>query len=67
MRYKYIRVIKQRRKRWMWYAADMIEIRNVYKILIRKPVGKRHLGRPRISFKFILKRVRGCGWHSSDS
>jgi hypothetical protein len=51
----------------MWYAADMVEIRNMYKILIRKPEGKRHLGRARILLKIIWNRVGGCGWHSSGS
>jgi hypothetical protein len=42
-----IRVIKSRRIRWMGHVAHMGEMRNVYKILVRKPEGKRLLGRPR--------------------
>jgi hypothetical protein len=30
-----------------WLIAGMGEIRNAYKILVGKPVGKRPLGRPR--------------------
>lgn len=29
----------------------MVELGNVYRILIRKPEGKRHLGRPRCRFE----------------
>jgi hypothetical protein len=30
--------------RWAGYAACMEEIRNAYKILVRKPEGRDHLG-----------------------
>jgi hypothetical protein len=33
--------------RWAGYIARMGEKRNVYRILVRKPEGKRPLGRPR--------------------
>jgi hypothetical protein len=39
-----IRAIKSR-KRWATHVANMGEIRNVYRILIGKPEGKRTLGR----------------------
>jgi hypothetical protein len=42
-----IRVIKSRRMRWVGHIAHMGEMRNVYKILVRKPERKRPLGRPR--------------------
>jgi hypothetical protein len=42
-----IRIIKLRRTRWAWHVARMGEKRNVYRLLVRKPEGKRPLGRPR--------------------
>jgi hypothetical protein len=42
-----IRIIKSRRMRWAGHVARMGEPRNVYRILERKPEGKRPLGRPR--------------------
>jgi len=40
-----IRVIKARRMTWVGYAAHKGELRNEYKPLVRKPEGKRPLGR----------------------
>jgi hypothetical protein len=42
-----IRIIKSRRMRWAGHVARMGEKRNVYKLLVGKPEGKRPLGRPR--------------------
>jgi hypothetical protein len=42
-----IRVIKSRRMRWAAHIACMEEVRNMYKILVGKPGGKRPLGRLR--------------------
>jgi hypothetical protein len=42
-----IRVIKSRRMRWAEHAARMAKMRNEYKILVRKPEGRRPLERPR--------------------
>jgi hypothetical protein len=42
-----IRIIKSRRMRWAGHVAGMGENRNVYKLLVGKPEGKRSLGRPR--------------------
>jgi hypothetical protein len=41
-----IRIIKPRRMRWAGYVARMGEKRNVYRLLVGKPEGKRPLGRP---------------------
>jgi hypothetical protein len=41
-----IRIIKSRRLRWAGHVAQM-EKRNVYRLLVGKPEGKRPLGRPR--------------------
>jgi hypothetical protein len=42
-----IRVIKSRRMRWTEHVACVREVRNVCNILVRKPEGKRLLGKPR--------------------
>jgi hypothetical protein len=42
-----IRIIKLRRMRWVGYVAQMGEKRNMYRLLVGKPEGKRPLGRPR--------------------
>jgi hypothetical protein len=42
-----IRIIKPRRMRWAGHVARMGEKRNVYRLLVVKPDGKRPLGRPR--------------------
>jgi len=40
-------VIKSRRMRWAGHVAHMGEKRGVYRVSVRKPEGKRPLGRPR--------------------
>jgi hypothetical protein len=42
-----IRIIKSRWMRWVGHVARMGEKRNVYRLLVGKPEGKRPLGRPR--------------------
>jgi hypothetical protein len=42
-----IRQIKSRRMRCTGYVACMGEERKVYRVLVRKPEGKRPLGKPR--------------------
>jgi hypothetical protein len=42
-----IRIIKSRRMRWVGHMARMGEKRNVCRLLVGKPEGKRLLGRPR--------------------
>jgi hypothetical protein len=42
-----IRMIKSRRMRWAEHVARMGEKRNMYRLLVGKPEGKRLLGRPR--------------------
>jgi hypothetical protein len=39
--------IKSRRMRWAGHVARMGEERNLYKVLVGKPEGKRQLERPR--------------------
>jgi hypothetical protein len=42
-----IRIIKSRRVRWVCHVERKGEKRNVYRLLVGKPEGKRPLGRPR--------------------
>jgi hypothetical protein len=42
-----IRIIKSRRMRWAGHIARMGEKRTAYRLLVRKPEGKRPLRRPR--------------------
>jgi hypothetical protein len=67
-----IRQIKSRRLRWAAHVARMGEGRNVYRVLVGKPDGKRPLGRPRrrwrMGSKWTLGRlVMGCGVDSPGS
>jgi len=58
------RVIKSRRMRWVGHVARMGERRGVCRVLVRRPEGKRPLGRPRRrwedNIKMYLQEV-GCG------
>jgi hypothetical protein len=42
-----IRIIKSRRMRWAGHIVRMWEKKNMYRLLVGKPEGKRPLGRPR--------------------
>jgi len=59
-----IQVIKTRRMSWAGHVARMGERRDVYRVLVGKPEGKRPLGRPRgrweDNIKMDLQEV-GCG------
>jgi hypothetical protein len=50
-----IRVIKSRRMRWAWHVARMGEGRGAYRVLVRRPEGKRPLGRPRRRWEDNIK------------
>jgi hypothetical protein len=56
--------IKSRRMRWTWHVARIEEGRDVYKVSIGKPEGKRPLGRPRRRSEDYIKmdvQEVGCG------
>jgi hypothetical protein len=58
-----IRQIRSRRMRWAGHAASMGEGRNVYRVLVGKPRGKRPSGRPRRRRKDGIKMdLREIGW-----
>jgi hypothetical protein len=50
-----VRVIKSRRMRWAGHVAHMGEERNVYRVLVWRPEGKRPLGRPRCRWENNMK------------
>jgi hypothetical protein len=55
--------IKSRRMRWAGHVARMGEERNVYKVLVEKPEGKRPLGRPRHRWEHGIRTYfREIGW-----
>ena len=59
-----VQVTKSRRIRWVEHVVNMGERRDVYRVLVGKPEGKRPLGRPRHRWeddiKMDLQEV-GCG------
>jgi hypothetical protein len=61
-----IRQIKSRRMRWAGHVARIGEGRNVYRVLVGKPEGKRPLERPRSRWedgiKMDLGRLVGGVW-----
>ena len=61
-----VRVVTSRRMRWAGHVARIGEERDVHRILVGKPEGKRPLGRPRSrwedNIKLYLQEVGGgCG------
>jgi hypothetical protein len=68
-----IRIIKLRRMRWVGHVARMGQKRNVYRLLVGKPEGKRPLGRPRrrwmdnIKMDIFRDRIECCGLDWSGS
>jgi hypothetical protein len=59
----FIRQIKSRRMRWAGHVARMGEGRNVYRVLVGKPEGKRTLERPRRRWEDGIKiDLREIGW-----
>jgi hypothetical protein len=61
-----IRIIKSRRMRWVGHVARM-EMRNAYRLLVRKPEGKGPLGRPRRRWVDNIRMGLGeVGWGDVD-
>jgi hypothetical protein len=50
-----IRVIKSRNLRWARHIACIGQSRNGYRVLVRKPEGRRSLGRPRHRWEDNIK------------
>jgi hypothetical protein len=58
-----IRQVKSRRMRWAGNVARMGKGGNVYRVLVRKPEGKRPLVRPRRRWEDGIKMdLREIGW-----
>jgi hypothetical protein len=63
-----VRVIKARRMRWAEHVARMGEGRDVYRVLVGRPEGKRPLGRPRSRWEDNIKMelrevgIDGANW-----
>ena len=59
-----VRMIKSRRMRWAGHVARMGKRRDMYRVLVGKPEGRRSLGRPRHrwvdNIRMDLREV-GCG------
>jgi len=49
--------MKSRRIIWVGHVARMGERRGVYRVFVRKPDGKRPLGRPRHRWKYNIKMI----------
>jgi hypothetical protein len=56
-----IRITQSRKMRWVGLVARMGEKRNVYRLLVGNPEGKRPLGRP------FRDRIKCCGLDWFDS
>jgi hypothetical protein len=55
--------MKSRRMRWAGHMARMGEGRNLYRVLVGKPEGKRPLVRPRRTWEDGIKMdLRDSGW-----
>jgi len=52
-----VQVIKSKRMRWARHVACMGEIRGLYRVLVRKPKGKRLLDDPGINGRIILRWI----------
>jgi hypothetical protein len=66
-----VRVIKCVRMRWAWHVARMGKEREVYRVLVGKPEGRKLLGRPRRRWVGNIGRISrrsavgiwtGLGW-----
>ena len=63
-----VRVINSRRMRWAGHVAHVGERRDIYRVLVGKPEGKRPLGRPRHRWEHNIKlnlqevKCKGMDW-----
>jgi hypothetical protein len=52
-----VRVIKERRMRWVRHVARMGEVKDAYNILVGRPEGRRPLVRPRRRWRITLRWI----------
>jgi hypothetical protein len=65
--HRIVRMIKSRMMRWTGHVAPMVEKRNTYRLLVRKPAGERPLGKPRRRrMDTITTDLRETGWGGMD-
>jgi acyl-CoA synthetase (AMP-forming)/AMP-acid ligase II len=59
-----VRVIKSKRMRWAGHVARMGKGKGLYRVLVKKPEGKKPLRRPRLRWEDNIKmdiQEVGCG------
>jgi len=61
-----VRVVKSRRMRWAGHVARMGEDRDVHRVLMGKPEGKRPRGGPRRRWKNIKMDLQEVGGGRGD-
>ena len=62
-----VRVIKSRRMRWAGHVVRKWERRGIYRVLVRKPEGRRSLERPRRRWEDnIMMYLQEVGWGGVD-
>jgi hypothetical protein len=62
-----IRQIKSKRMRWVGHVAHMGEEKNMYKVLLGKPEGKRPLERPKHRREYGMRMdLREISWGSVE-
>jgi hypothetical protein len=65
--FRFIRIIKSRRMRWLGHVARRGDKRNAYRILAGEPEGKRPLRRPRRRWVANIKMdLREIGWEGVE-
>jgi hypothetical protein len=52
-------MIRSRKMRWEGHVAQMGERRNMYRLLVGKPEGKKRLGRPKRRWVANIKKCLG--------
>ena len=65
--HQYYSGYKIEKMRCVGHVARMVERRDVYRVLVRKPEGKRSLGRPRLRWQDNIKiDLQEVGWRDMD-
>jgi len=59
-------MIKSRRIKWTGHAGHMRDRRDVYRVFMRRPDGKRPFGRPRCIWDSITIDQQEVGWRGMD-
>jgi len=63
----YFIVVKSRRMRWTGYVGNVVDSRDAYRDLVRRPYGKRPFGRPWLRWEDNIKiDLQGVEWGRMD-